>query len=622
MRRLFLLLAGIMIMGSATAQVTHTKILGVREVGGRSEGISADLYIELDDGSGRVFLDTMPLTEIDTQASARLAAEVTCDILNGTSTGVNCNEIDFMYTVRSDYTMVGGPSAGAAMTVATMASVLNKSVASNVMITGTINPDGTIGPVGGLIEKVDAAKNAGADLVLVPEGQIMTYTSIEGSFISILVNLSTYASEQWGMEVIEIRDVEDAFKYMTGFEIVRESVSSTQVATAEYQKVMQMMAEDLQDIANQKLDETQQKLSGSTIGFGYSEVITGILSSQENELQQVDDLIWSGSYYSAASYAVNAMRSIDYANKLISYYTSTNARSFVRDQLDQISANITKTEQDILAITDVDNIYDIEVIMVSIDRIRAADELLDSALNSSLQENFESALDLASFANVRRITAEKWADVANYFTGDENITFNISNIKYLAQRRIEEARTSTTYASTIVPTSSFLTQADDLLDSAETSFLEEKYVAALFTALESRALANLAMETRGMDTDEVVAKIDGSEEDALNAIADAEELGLLPILAISYLEYGKTFEETNPVSAVVFLGYSKEFAKVSYDIVSSMSGTYSLLPEAQLFINPATFYVTTDSGINTYLIVTAGFLLGIVISLYKIERSS
>ncbi len=622
MRALFLLLVGMIIFSPVAAQSAHTKILGVREVGGRSEGISADLNIELITGSGRVFLDTMPLTEIDTQASARLAAEVTCDILNGTSTGVSCEELDFLYTVRSDYTMVGGPSAGAAMTVVTMAAVLNKSVASNVMITGTINPDGTVGPVGGLIEKVDAANKAGADLVLVPEGQIMTYTSLEGSFMAILVNLSTYAQEQWGMDVFEVKNIEDAFKYMTGYEIARVSVSSAEVATAEYLNVMRSMAEDLVALANGKLSVAQEKLSQSTIGFGYSEIVGSILSSEENELGQADNLIWSGNYYSAASYAVNAMRSIEYADKLISYYTSTNARSFVRDQLDQVSVNITGTEQEIMSITDVDNIYDIEVLMVAIDRIRAADGLLESAINSSLQDNLEGALDLAAFAEVRRITAEKWASVADQFTGDENITFNISNVKYLAQRRIEEARTSTTYANTIVPTSSFLFESEDLLDRAETNFLESNYVAALFSALESRALANLAMETRGMDNAEIVSKIPDSEGDALSAIASAEERGLLPILAISYLEYGKTFEESNPVSTIVFLGYSKEFAKVSHDIVNSMSAGYALLPTSDVTINPAVFTSGVGNSLNIYLVVVAGFLLGIIISLYKIERSS
>jgi len=39
------------------------------------------------------------------------------------------------------------------------------------MITGTINHDGTIGPVGGIVEKAKASKDVGAELFLVPLAQ-------------------------------------------------------------------------------------------------------------------------------------------------------------------------------------------------------------------------------------------------------------------------------------------------------------------------------------------------------------------------------------------------------------------------------------------------------------------
>ncbi len=37
-----------------------------------------------------------------------------------------------------------------------------------VMMTGMINPDGTIGPVGGILEKASAAASVGAKLFLIP----------------------------------------------------------------------------------------------------------------------------------------------------------------------------------------------------------------------------------------------------------------------------------------------------------------------------------------------------------------------------------------------------------------------------------------------------------------------
>ena len=67
--------------------------------------------------------------------------------------------------------MWAGPSAGAALTIATIAALKHDSIRSDVVITGTINADGTIGQIGGVLEKAQAAKDIGAKLFLVPVGQ-------------------------------------------------------------------------------------------------------------------------------------------------------------------------------------------------------------------------------------------------------------------------------------------------------------------------------------------------------------------------------------------------------------------------------------------------------------------
>ena len=71
-----------------------TKILGVMTTEQGEEGISADLFVNVVRGTGKVFISTIPLTQIDTQASARLAKEVACDTLN-----INCNNYDFYYEI-------------------------------------------------------------------------------------------------------------------------------------------------------------------------------------------------------------------------------------------------------------------------------------------------------------------------------------------------------------------------------------------------------------------------------------------------------------------------------------------------------------------------------------------
>ena len=51
----------------------HMKLLAVQDNDGTYTGSDADLFLELKEGSGRVFLETFPLTKMDTQISTRFA---------------------------------------------------------------------------------------------------------------------------------------------------------------------------------------------------------------------------------------------------------------------------------------------------------------------------------------------------------------------------------------------------------------------------------------------------------------------------------------------------------------------------------------------------------------------
>jgi len=106
------------------------------------EGVISYITVEVGPGSGHVFVDTMPLTNLDTQASARLAAEVAEEV-----TGFDMEKHDVFITVRSEAPVIGGPSAGGVIAVALIAALLDLKVDPKVMMTGTINPDGSIGPL-------------------------------------------------------------------------------------------------------------------------------------------------------------------------------------------------------------------------------------------------------------------------------------------------------------------------------------------------------------------------------------------------------------------------------------------------------------------------------------------
>ena len=79
-------------------------------------------------------------------------------------------EFDFPFEVAIDTGDVGGPSAGLAFTLALIDDLTPGDLTggADVAVTGTIQPDGTVGPIGGAGQKAAAVRGEGLDLFLVP----------------------------------------------------------------------------------------------------------------------------------------------------------------------------------------------------------------------------------------------------------------------------------------------------------------------------------------------------------------------------------------------------------------------------------------------------------------------
>jgi uncharacterized protein len=199
----------------------HVVIVAVSTLpNGSYVGVSADLYVRVTcPGKGHVYVETLPLSQIDLQASTRVAALVASSLAN-----ISFNSCDYYASIKADSPIVGGPSASGVTAVAFASALLRLPLNESIVMTGMIMPDGSIGPVGGLKYKLDAAVSRGAKVFLVPYGQVIDYVyqvleerwgpAIIRRTLRVPINLTEYG-KSFGVKVLQVASVYEALEIFT-----------------------------------------------------------------------------------------------------------------------------------------------------------------------------------------------------------------------------------------------------------------------------------------------------------------------------------------------------------------------------------------------------------------------
>lgn len=208
------------IVNETFTNYTFSVSMLVPAVDSSGEGVVVKLKVYVLPGTGKTLVDINQLLFwIDTQHSIQTAKAVAQHI-----TGIDLANFDIIYSIENvDANIIGGSSAGAALTIATIAAILGKEIKEDISITGTINQDGSIGPVGGIIPKATALKAAGIKTFIVPMGQGTQTNYIPqeecekvGKFTLCQI---TYKKEKInvgktiGIDVIEVSNIKEALKY-------------------------------------------------------------------------------------------------------------------------------------------------------------------------------------------------------------------------------------------------------------------------------------------------------------------------------------------------------------------------------------------------------------------------
>lgn len=106
----------------------------------------------------------------------------------GVALGTKSHDFDLPFEVKIDTAGIGGPSAGLAFTLALIDELTPGELTGgrNVAVTGTIDVTGTVGDVGGVVQKTAAVRHAGATLFLVPPGEFEEARSHAGKKLKVV----------------------------------------------------------------------------------------------------------------------------------------------------------------------------------------------------------------------------------------------------------------------------------------------------------------------------------------------------------------------------------------------------------------------------------------------------
>ena len=510
------------------------------EDGVEEKGSIATLNLKIVDGKGDVFVATHPLTKLDTQISARFAKDIACDYLK-----IDCSKKDFLYTINANSGIIGGPSAGSAFAVITIAELQDLNLDSTIAISGTINSGGLIGPVGGLKAKIKSAVDNHINIVLIPSGtryqndesdtrklisDLFNKQNISSNIVPKQIDLYEYG-ESLGVEVYEVSDVEEALSYFEGKRYVKKNISIE--IDDNYLQTMKEVSDLLCDYTNEIIIELGNK---SYVGNVFYETALQLTNKSKLSLEKKE-------YYTRASYCFGAnvqLRSLQY-EKLSNVEFLQVAK--------KISAVKLGGQKDA-------SIRNLQTALIVNERMDEKNMLVKDALkqfNSSIQNNTEgiNARHTLAFANERLSSAIAWS---KFFENDVTDKISKQDLKLACEKKLDEAKERIEYVTAI-----YDKDFEIDFESARNKAIQEKYDECLFKASLAKSEANVLLSVMGVSSERLPIIISNKLDAAKKEIVSQESF---PILAYSYYEYGNNLVIDDPGAALTYAEYALELSNL------------------------------------------------------------
>ncbi len=486
---------------------------------GTLQGGVASLDLLIQEGNGAIFIESFPLSNVDTQAVTRIATDIACSYSNA-----NCDSLDFFYTIKTNSGYVRGPSAGGATALLALATLEGVSL-DDVAMTGGISSGGLITSVGGVKEKTLAATQESIETIIIP-ALVLNLTYNETNTTPLLLE-DIQTNEQ---NVHAVFSLDEAYSIVTGNPLSQKSI----VEPPTYY--------------TQKMKETSQILCLRTL-----DLIAEVQSKGENatniSMEYYNKSILTkntGDYYSSASYCYSAnlqlrqqlVASLSQEVLLENFVRLEDSITFFQSQIDQY---------------ELETFSDLEAYIIVKERLFESKEYLD-LLNTS---NISS--EILALGIERYYSAVAWSEF--FGLEGEPLIIDETSLELACIREIREVEARSNYLKTIIPLY-LLEDMTSQLSGAYKQYNEDNYPLCIFKASKAKANAHLFMNNIQDESqlDDIFAvKTIRSEE----LISLQEEQGTFPIIGYSYYEYAQQLYEEQPYTALLFTEYAISMADVS-----------------------------------------------------------
>jgi uncharacterized protein len=556
-------------MSYAADSSASIDLLTVSEQNNTGKGGVAKLTLVVKHGSGRIFIDSFPLSKLDTQITMRFASEVACELLDK-----DCSNYDFFYTITATSSVVGGPSAGAAATVLTVAVLDGQTLRNDVIMTGTINSGNLIGPVAGISAKTRAAQDKGYNIVIIPKWD----------------NVNNTPDENLTIQIVRSSKLEEALYYFTGKNYSKSNIDIKDGTIAkEYYSMMEEVTLDLcTKYSIDKINFPNLEDYGYTIVSEYdseSESYNNSRNYSDNNIttdnfELAKNAISQGSYYSAASFCFGGNAKI--TTKIYEGYDNEQLKL----EYAKLLTDISNLENDLdTKYSNPTTISALESYMIVSERLYDSKKII-----SRMDLNNISAERLA-YAKERYNTANVWLKFYNLpgqeFVMDENL------LKIVCSKKLSEAEERVNYMELYYPDKSV---REDLASAYE-YYYGGNYALCIFTSSKVKADSNVVLSAIFISSNDTGKLLDEKLLAASSVMSEQSKNGIFPIIGYSYFEYAKTLGEADAYSGLLYAEYALELSNI------------------EMYFKKKSF-LNLDKGFNFGLlfIFILGIILGILLS--------